>query len=109
MAVKRNSEATEPQPQIAEAPKAEIKKKADGKPVGFCVYIGPSISGVIQSGTIYTGNRKAVIASLAEKIEKYPQIASLIVGEDTLPTDRIKVKTPGNLLYVKYHELTGRK
>lgn len=109
MAAKRNNEAVGTQTQIAEAPKAETKKKADGKPVGFCVYIGPSISGVIQSGTIYPGNRKAVIASLAERIEKYPQIASLVVGEDTLPTDRTKVKTPGNLLYVKYHELTGRK
>jgi len=111
MAVKKNSEVAETRPQVADAPKAEtiIKKKADGKPVGFCVYIGPSISGVIQSGTIYTGNRKAVIAALADKIEKYPQIANLVVGEDTLPTDRIKVKTPGNLLYVKYHELTGRK
>jgi hypothetical protein len=38
-------------------------------------------------------------------IAQYPLIASLVVSDETLPTDRIKVKTPGNLLYVNYHKL----
>lgn len=73
--------------------------------VGFCVYIGPTIAGVIQSGTIIRGAKKEVLKSVANTTERYPLVASLIVTGDTLAQDRIKVKTPGNLLYVNYHQL----
>ena len=71
----------------------------------FCVYLGPTMMGVIQRGTIYRGGRKEVLDSLAPVIDQHPLIASLVVSDETLPTDRIKVKTPGNLLYVNYHKL----
>ena len=38
-----------------------------------------------------------------------PLIAQLVVDGETLPVDRIKVKTPGNLLYVTYHKLAAGK
>ena len=96
--------------QIAEsAPKTAKKKPAAPKKVadtgGFCVYLGPTMMGVIQRGTIYRGGRKEVLDSLAPVIEQHPLIASLVVSDETLPADRIKVKTPGNLLYVNYHKL----
>ena len=72
---------------------------------GFCVYLGPTMMGVIQRGTIYRGGRKEVLDSLAPVIDQHPLIASLVVSDETLPADRIKVKTPGNLLYVNYHKL----
>ena len=85
------------------APKTAKKKPAAPKKVadtgGFCVYLGPTMMGVIQRGTIYRGGRKEVLDSPA------PVIASLVVSDETLPADRIKVKTPGNLLYVNYHKL----
>ena len=86
----------------AEEPKAPKKtKKPDGKAAGFCVYLGPSIRGVIQSGAVYRGGKADVLSEL---------IASLIVTGDTLPEDRIKVKTAGNLLNVNYKKLaSGRK
>ena len=89
---------------------AAKKTAAVNKPaaeVGFCVYIGPNIAGVIQSGMIYRGTRKEVLASVANVTEKHPLVASLIVTGDTLAQDRIKVKTPGNLLYVNYHKLAS--
>ena len=49
--------------------------------------------------------RKEVLDTLAPVIEQHPLIASLVVSDETLPADRIKVKTPGNLLYVNYHKL----
>ena len=80
------------------APKTAKKKPAAPKKVadtgGFCVYLGPTMMGVIQRGTIYRGGRKEVLDSLAP-----------VVSDETLPADRIKVKTPGNLLYVNYHKL----
>ena len=91
------------------APKTAKKKPAAPKKVadtgGFCVYLGPTMMGVIQRGTIYRGGRKEVLDSLAPVIEQHPLIASLVVSDETLPADRIKVKTPGNLLYVTYHKL----
>ena len=82
------------------APKTAKKKPAAPKKVadtgGFCVYLGP---------TIYRGGRKEVLDFLAPVIEQHPLIASLVVSDETLPADRIKVKTPGNLLYVNYHKL----
>ena len=91
------------------APKTAKKKPAAPKKVadtgGFCVYLGPTMMGVIQRGTIYRGGRKEVLDSLAPVIEQHPLIASLVVSDETLPADRIKVKTPGNLLYVNDHKL----
>lgn len=104
----------EPAKQTAEvSPKAVKKKSAaqkqSAKSDGFCVYLGPTMMGVIQRGTIYRGNRADVLTSLAPVIERHPLVASLVVSDDTLPVDRIKVKTPGNLLYVNYHKLASGK
>ena len=80
--------------------KRTTTKKSDGKAAGFCVYLGPSIRGVIQSGTVYRGGKAAVLKELAPALERHP----------TLPVDRIKVKTAGNLLNVNYKKLaSGRK
>ena len=85
------------------------EKKPASKPDGFCVYIGPSIRGVIQGGMIMEGTKEKMCSFLAKAIENYPLIKSLIVTGATLPEDRIKVKTPGNLLHVNYMKLSGKK
>lgn len=83
--------------------------KAGAKSAGFCMYIGPSIIGTIQQSRILYGSKQDALKQLSGAIEKYPLIASLIVSGDDLPEARIKVKTPGNLLYVNYHKLADRK
>lgn len=93
-------------PVVEKTTRAKTEKAAD---VAFCVYLGPTIHGVIQSGTIYNGNRKATEKALAEAIEKYPLIAKLIVTDKTLAEDRIKVKTSGNALNVFYRKLASGK
>ena len=58
----------------------------------------------------YRGGKAAVLKELAPALERHPLIASLVVTSDTLPVDRIKVKTAGNLLNVNYKKLaSGRK
>lgn len=124
MATKKTAEAAESAADISEstapvgeaplsAPNTELKagaaKKSDVDDAGFCVYIGPSITGVIQSGTIYTGSKAQALSDAALAVEKYPLVAELIVTGNTLAVDRIKVKTPGNLLYVNYKKLASRK
>ncbi|MBR3239152.1 MAG: hypothetical protein IKF99_12010 [Oscillospiraceae bacterium] len=71
------------------------------------VYIGPSIKGVIQKGTIYPGSRQEVIATLDRAIQKYPRIRNLIVSGETLAADRISVKTPGTRLSTEYKKLVA--
>lgn len=90
--------------EIITAEKTSVKKPAD-KPDGFCVYIGPSIRGVIQSGTIYGKSLKETKEFLSPAIKKYPLIAKLISTDKTFAEDRIKVKTAGNLLNVNYKKL----
>lgn len=72
---------------------------------GFCVYLGPTITGVIQSGTVYSGTKTDVLNKISAAVNKYPLISSLVVTGKTLSEDRIKVKTPGNILYVNYKKL----
>ena len=74
----------------------------------FCVYLGPTIVGVIQYGAIYMGSKEQALESVAAAIEKYPLIARLIVTNKTLAQDRIKIKTPGNLLYETRRQLTRK-
>lgn len=82
-------------------------RKPEAQKVGFCVYLGPTILGVIQHGTVYSGTKEAALASISPAVQRYPLIATLMVTGDTLPVDCIKVKTPGNLLYVTYHKLVS--
>lgn len=81
------------------------KKAAPKKETGFFVYLGPSIRGVIQTATIYEGTRAEVEEFLAGPIERYPRIKRLLSPGETIAEDRIKVKTPGNGLYVAYMKL----
>lgn len=81
---------------------AETTARAKG---GFCVYLGPTITNVVQSGTVYSGSKMEVLKSISEAVKKYPLIATLIVTDKTLSEDRVKVKTPGNILYVNYNKL----
>ena len=93
-----------------EAPVVEHKKQK-AKAVagaGFVVYLGPTIRGVVQNGTIFPGTKKNAVESIVADDQLRAKIAELIVDGSTLPVDRLKVKTPGNLLYVKYHQLAGK-
>ena len=73
----------------------------------FMVYLGPSIRGVVQKGTIYPGDRAEVEQCLEREIQKYPRIRNLLVSEATFVTDRIQVKTPGTRLYNEYKKLVA--
>lgn len=91
--------------------KSAAKKAAQSQSAGagFCVYIGPTILGVIQNGTVLRGTREEAVEAARAAVEKYPLVKTLIVSGDTLGADRIKVNTPGNLLYVNYHKLAAGK
>lgn len=87
----------------------KITQMKTAKESGFCVYLGPTITGVIQSGTVYRGTKEQVLKNISPAVEKYPLIKTLVVSEKTISEDRIKVKTPGNILFVNYNKLMSGK
>ena len=109
----KTKETKETAVSVQEPPKESPDNPAPDSSVqsaGFCCYIGPTIPGVIQTATIYMGERAAVLErpevrlALAAK----PAVADLIVDGATLPQDRIAVKTPGTDLYRKFQDLRSR-
>lgn len=90
------------------APVPAKREKSGGAAAGFYCYIGPSITGLIQHGTIYRGSRNAALSAAAAAIERNPLIKTLIVSGDRLPEARLKVKKPGNALYQNYQRVAGK-
>lgn len=75
---------------------------------GFYMYIGPNLKGFIQTGTIFRGTRKAAYKAAAAAIKRQHLVKTLIVSGDALPEARLKVRQPGNALYVSYQKLAGK-
>ena len=65
----------------------------------FCAYLGPTIRGVVQNGTIYEGEKAEVVLKLHDAIAKYPRIEKLIIPHNELAEARPKIRTKGNYLY----------
>lgn len=76
---------------------------------GVFIYLGPSIRGVIQKGSIYRGTRESVLSSIAFAIEKYPQIERLIVADNAIVSAKQKIAVGGNSLSNAYRALSGTK
>ena len=74
------------------ATKKNIKTTNDG----IFVYLGPSVRGVIQNGSIFRGTREQVIKNLHAAIEKYPKIERLIVEDVDLAAAKEKLRKSGN-------------
>ena len=88
----------------------EVQKEREKvSAVGFYCYIGPNLKKLIQTGTIFRGTREEALAKAAAAIEARPLVKTLIVSGDALPAARIKVKTPGNVLYANYRTLAGKE
>lgn len=76
---------------------------------GFYIYIGPNLKKLIQTGTVYRGTRRNALNKAADAIAAEPLVKTLIVSGDALPEARLKVKTPGNVLYANYQKLAGKE
>jgi hypothetical protein len=83
------------------------QKATETKADGFFVYLGPSIRGVIQNGSVYAGSREEVELFLADAIEKYPLIKRLLSPEETLAQDRERIRIPDNSLSNAYKKLAA--
>lgn len=82
--------------------------EAEHNKSGFYCYIGPNLKGLIQTGTIYRGTRKDALAKADKAITANQLVKALIVSGDALPSARVKVRQPGNVLYANYQKLKGK-
>ena len=53
----------------------------------FCVYLGPTIVGVIQYGTIYMGSKEQALKTATAAIEKYPLIVASLSADGKVRCD----------------------
>lgn len=88
----------------------KLKKPSAKKPElngsGYCVYIGPSIRGVVQYGQVIAGEKQDAFNKLADGIEKFPLIKKLIVTGAELPSANELIKKPGCALFDAKKRLT---
>lgn len=90
---------------VRRAARRTAKKKTAQEPIRYCVYLGPSIRGVIQHGAIFKCSREEACTQLSSLIDRWPRIRSLIVDGEHLSDARIQLKTPGNGLYEQARRL----
>lgn len=85
--------------------KQPVKEQAE-KPA-FSAYIGPTVSGLIQTGTIYDVSKAAALQrpDVVRAVQRYPVITDLIVTGDNLATARKNIKKSGTLLHHRYEQM----
>ncbi|MGN0787124.1 MAG: hypothetical protein ACI4OB_07005 [Christensenellales bacterium] len=81
------------------------KKKTITEPIESFVYMGPSIRGYVQAGTIFTGTRSEVMEFNRIAIDNFPDVARLIVRADEISTVKNKIKSGGNSYSNAYKNL----
>ena len=87
--------------------KKQNKDTADGS--GIFVYIGPTIRGVVQNGSVFRGAEDKIKDKIAALVEDKEHVKRLIVRDVDLATAKAKLKKGGNSLSVAYHALLSAK
>ena len=74
---------------------------------GFSAYIGPTVTGLIQTGTIYDVSKTAVLQrpDVVRAVRRFPMIEDLIVTGDNLALARKQINISGTLLHHRYEQM----
>ena len=90
-----------------------IKKADTAREDGIFVYIGPSIRGVIVSGSIFRGTRDEVREKNSAALALCPKIERLIVADSEIMSAKKKIKEGGNSVSIAYRavieKITGKE
>ncbi len=76
---------------------------------GVFVYIGPTIRGAVQNGSIFRGSEADVKSKVAALVENKEQIGKLIVRDRDLAAAKEKLRKGGNSLSMAYRALLSVK
>lgn len=69
------------------------------------VYLGPTIGGLIQSGTIYMAKSKGEIKEIAIAVSKIPKIKQLIVEDINIRTTKARLNEGNNAVSNAFREI----
>ncbi len=69
---------------------------------GIFVYIGPSVRGIIQNGSVFRGDRSSVLQKNASAIEFCQKIERLIVPDSEIMSAKKKLKEGGNSISIAF-------
>ena len=90
--------------------KKSASKKGEKKPAvkkdAWCMYLGPTIRGVIHASQIFPKSAAEVREMMGEKLPE--NAAPLIVDGEHLPTARQEIKVQGTALRHYYESLKRR-
>lgn len=93
-------------PETAAAPGTSKKRSRSNE---FWCYIGPNLTELIQTGTIFRGTREDALEAAKDSIEKFPLVKTLIISGEHLPLARLEVKKPGTALNKNYMKVAAGK
>lgn len=71
------------------------------------VYLGPTIGGLIQTGTIYKAKSKDDIADIALAVSKIPKIKQLIVQDINIRSTQAKLRDGNNAVSNAFKEIAA--
>ena len=89
-------------------PVKKAKTQKQEAPPDFCAYIGPTLSGIVQSGTLFSCSRTDLLDRMSAVSEKYPEFSYLVVQGKDLADARKTINQSGTLLYTKYAVMLAR-
>ena len=91
----------------AMATRKSVKAQVAEEKSAHCAYIGPSVRGLIQTGTIYNTDKTTALlrSDVGRAVKRYPMVKDLIVPGNTLATARKSIKNPGTLLHHRYEQM----
>lgn len=74
---------------------------------GFSCYIGPTVLGYVQQGTLYPVDKEQALKLPAVQLatKRFPEVASLIVDGNELSESQKKIKIKGTALYEKARQM----
>lgn len=77
------------------------------EPNSVFVYLGPTIRGIIQQGTIYNGTLSSILEELKPIWQRYPKIPRLIVEDKHVAEVKNKLRDGTTNIYsIAYKELS---
>lgn len=101
--------------ETAQAAERTVIAETEKNALRIYVYIGPSIKGVITSGSIFAGSKKDILsrievsAKAADAERLMENIGRLIFADVNVAVARDKLKTGGNSLSIAYNAIAAGK
>jgi hypothetical protein len=101
------AEARDPATDTPDRASSAAPVETSARESGVAVYIGPTIHGKIQKGTVFKGGMREATELYAAAIEQYPAIVRLIVSGERLAAARNDINMKRGLAYKHYKELVN--